>query len=95
MVFQQCFIVKLLLFFYLFIYFYCNTHTQTNIKRLYLQKADKAYSFTYIGLTGNAIKTRFRNHSASFRDIKKKKKNVTELSKYFWSLKDYKTFNFH
>lgn len=41
---------------------------------------------TYIGLTGNAFKTRFRNHAAFFRDINKR--NVTGLSKYIWSLKD-------
>ena len=44
---------------------------------------------TYIGLTGDQFKTRFRNHTASFKD--KNKRNATELSKYIWSLKDSKT----
>ena len=41
---------------------------------------------TYIGLTEDNFKNRFRNHTASFRD--KNKRNATELSKYIWSLKD-------
>ena len=43
---------------------------------------------TYIGLTANQFKTRFRNHTASFRN--ENKRNATELSKYIWSLKDAK-----
>ena len=35
---------------------------------------------TYIGLTENHFKTRYRNHLASFRD--KRKKNATNLSRY-------------
>ena len=41
---------------------------------------------TYIGLTENAFKTRYRNHTASFRHTKHR--NSTELSKHVWSLKD-------
>ena len=44
---------------------------------------------TYIGLTANQFKTRFRNHTAPFRD--ESKRNATELSKHIWSLKDAKT----
>ena len=44
---------------------------------------------TYIGLTANQFKTRFRNHTASFRN--ENKRNATELSKHIWSLKDTKT----
>ena len=44
---------------------------------------------TYIGLTANQFKTRFRNHTASFRN--KNKRHATELSKHIWSLKDSKT----
>ena len=44
---------------------------------------------TYIGLTANQFETRFRNHTASFRN--KNKRNATELSKHLWSLKDSKT----
>ena len=40
---------------------------------------------TYIGLTENHFKTRYRNHLASFRD---KSKNATNLSRYIWSLKE-------
>ena len=41
---------------------------------------------TYIGLTENEFKTRYRNHTASFRHAKHK--NSTELSKHIWNLKD-------
>ena len=41
---------------------------------------------TYIGLTGDRFKTRYNNHTCSFRD--NSKRNSTELSKYIWSLKD-------
>ena len=41
---------------------------------------------TYIGLTENNFKTRYRNHTASFRHAKLR--NSTELSKYIWTLKD-------
>ena len=41
---------------------------------------------TYIGLTENDFKTRYRNHTASFRHAKHR--NSTELSKHIWSLKD-------
>jgi hypothetical protein len=41
---------------------------------------------TYVGLTGNAFKTRYTNHKASFKN--KTKKSSTELSKYIWGLKD-------
>ena len=40
----------------------------------------------YIGLTENEFKTRYRNHTASFRHAKHK--NSTELSKHIWNLKD-------
>ena len=41
---------------------------------------------TYIGLTENDFKTRYRNHTASFRHSKHR--NSTELSKHIWTLKD-------
>ena len=41
---------------------------------------------TCIGLTGDRFKTRYKNHTCSFRD--NSKRNSTELSKYIWSLKD-------
>ena len=39
---------------------------------------------TYIGLTANEFKARYRNHQMSFRH--EKRKNETELSKYLWKL---------
>ena len=41
---------------------------------------------TYIGLTENDFKTRYRNHTASFRHTRLR--NSTELSKHIWNLKD-------
>ena len=41
---------------------------------------------TYIGLTGDQFKSRYRNHMASFRNSAKR--NATELSKHVWELKD-------
>ena len=41
---------------------------------------------TYVGLTENGFKTRYRNHTASFRNISSR--ISTELRKYVWSLKD-------
>ena len=41
---------------------------------------------SYIGLTGDQFKTRYRNHLKSFKDSKYR--NDTCLSKYIWSLND-------
>jgi hypothetical protein len=41
---------------------------------------------TYIGLTENEFKVRYRNHKQSFNN--KALKNATELSKHVWKLKD-------
>ena len=41
---------------------------------------------TYVGLTENEFKTRYRNHTASFRN--QSSRNSTELSKHVWHLKD-------
>ena len=49
-------------------------------------RKDNNTSETYIGLTENDFKTRYRNHSASFRHAKHR--NSTELSKHIWTLKD-------
>ena len=40
---------------------------------------------TYIGVTANDFKTRYRNHLKSLRNEKYKHEN--ELSKHFWNLK--------
>ena len=49
-------------------------------------RRDNDTTETYIGLTENEFKTRYRNHTASFRHAKHR--NSTELSKYIWTLKD-------
>ena len=41
---------------------------------------------TYIGLTANEFKARYRNHQMSFRH--EKRKNETEFSKHLWKLKE-------
>ena len=43
---------------------------------------------TYIGLTADTFKTRYNNHTASFRT--ETKRNATELSKHIWALQDRK-----
>ena len=43
---------------------------------------------TYVGLCDTTFKERYRNHTCSFRN--ERYKNVTELSKYIWSLKEQK-----
>jgi hypothetical protein len=43
---------------------------------------------TYVGLTAGDFKTRYNNHTSSFRNPKHK--NSTVLSKYIWTLKDSK-----
>ena len=43
---------------------------------------------TYIGITANDFKTRYRNHSKSLNN--KKYHNETELSQHVWQLKDNK-----
>ena len=48
-------------------------------------KSDDATE-TYVGLTGNDFKSRYNNHTSTFRDSNKKLS--TELSKHIWSLKD-------
>ena len=44
---------------------------------------------TYVGLTEGTFKSRFLNHTSSFRNTKNR--HATELSKYIWNLKDSKT----
>ena len=51
-----------------------------------VKRHDTNSSETYIGLTENDFKTRYRNHIASFRHAKHR--NSTELSKHVWTLKD-------
>ncbi|KAL9959196.1 hypothetical protein ACROYT_G036291 [Oculina patagonica] len=51
-----------------------------------VKRNDNNTSETYIGLTENDFKTRFRNHTSSFKHAKHR--NSTELSKHIWTLKD-------
>ena len=51
-----------------------------------VKRNDNNTTETYIGLTENDFKTRFRNHTSSFRHAKHR--NSTELSKHIWTLKD-------
>ena len=53
-----------------------------------ITRRDNLASETYIGLTENNFKTRYRNHTASFRYSHLR--NSTELSKHIWTLKDSK-----
>ena len=55
-----------------------STKQSSNVRTITLE--------TYIGLTENDFKTRYRNHTASFRHARHR--NSTELSKHIWSLKD-------
>ena len=47
---------------------------------------DNSTTKTYIGLTENDFKTRYRNHTTSFQHTKHR--NSTELSKHIWTLKE-------
>ena len=49
-------------------------------------RKDNNTTESYVGLTANEFKTRYRNHVASFRNARSR--NSTELSKHIWSLKD-------
>ena len=49
-------------------------------------RLDNQDTKTYIGLTDNEFKTRFRNHTSSFRNNSKRAQ--TKLSQYIWNLKD-------
>ena len=51
-----------------------------------ITRKDNSTTETYIALTENDFKTRYRNHTASFRHAKHR--NSTELSKHIWTLKD-------
>ena len=48
-------------------------------------RGDNKKKETYIGLTENTFKTRYANHTQSFKNDKHI--NDTELSKYVWALK--------
>ena len=56
------------------------------IYRATVTRKDNNATETYIGLTEKDFKTRYKNHTASFRHAKRR--NSTELSKHIWILKD-------
>ena len=58
----------------------------TVIYQATVARKDNSTTETYIELVENDFKTRYRNHTASFRDAKHR--NSTELSKHIWTLKD-------
>ena len=60
---------------------YCLTNNVIYQATVVLDKSTE----TYIGLTENHFKTRYRNHLASFKD---KNKNATHLSRYIWTLNE-------
>ena len=72
-----------------------NAIVGTSLNALLMAIASRTMSYTkpplrstetYIGLTENHFKTRYRNHLASFKD--KSKKNATHLSRHIWTLKE-------
>jgi len=56
------------------------------IYQVTVTRKDNNTTEPYIGLTKNDFKTRYRNHTASFRHAKHR--NSTELSKHIWTLRD-------
>ena len=63
-----------------------NCLQQSVIYQATVTRKDNNTTETYIGLTENDFKKRYRNHTASFRHAKHS--NSTELSKHIWTLKD-------
>ena len=56
------------------------------IYRATVTRKDNSTTETYIRLTENDFKTRYRNHTASFQHTKHR--NSTKLSKHIWTLKE-------
>ena len=81
-------------FIYIYIYIKCictcplngNCLQSSVVYQATVTRQDNNITETYVGLTENDFKTRYRNHTASFRHAKHR--NSTELSKYIWTLKD-------
>ena len=63
-----------------------NCFQSSLIYRATVTRKDNNTTETYIGLTENNFKTRYRNHTASFRHTKLR--NSTELNKHIWTLKE-------
>ena len=60
--------------------------TQSVVYQATVTREDNQKKETYVGLTENTFKTRFSNHTQSFKS--RTLRNTTELSKYIWSLKE-------
>ena len=63
-----------------------NCLQSTLINQATITRKDNSTTEMYIGLTKNGLKTRYRNHTASFQHTKHR--NSTELSKHIWTLKE-------
>ena len=59
--------------------------TESVVYQATVTRKDNQHKETYVGLTEGAFKTRYNNHTSSFRNPKHK--HSTELSKYIWHLK--------
>ena len=51
-----------------------------------ITRQDNNHKETYVGITGDEFKTRYNNHTQTFRNSNLR--NTTQLSKYIWGLKD-------
>ena len=60
--------------------------TKSIVYQATVKNIDKNTEETYVGLTEGTFKTRYLNHTSSFRN--EKTKNATELSKHIWPLKE-------
>ena len=63
-----------------------NYHQSPLIYQAIVTRKDNSTTETYIRLTENDFKTRYRNHTASFQHTKHR--NSTKLSKHIWTLKE-------
>ena len=59
--------------------------TESVVYQATVTRKDNQQKETYVGLTEGPFKTRYNNHTSSFRN--EKHKHSTELSKYIWQLK--------
>ena len=63
-----------------------NCHQSPLIYQATITHKDNSTTETYIRLTENDFKTRYRNHTTSFQHTKHR--NSTKLSKHIWTLKE-------
>ena len=60
--------------------------TESVVYQATVTREDNLQKETYVGHTEGEFKTRYNNHTSSFRNLKHK--HSTELSKYIWQLKE-------